>query len=99
MAQQALQVTSTVSKRADQIRFLIRDHDRKVTSGCDGVLEAETIRIVRTSTTRGESGRDRFVRTIRSECLDWLLILDVRHLQRVATVSLNITTDIGRTEP
>jgi transposase InsO family protein len=29
---------------------------------------------------------ERFVRTIRSECLDWLLILDRRHLERVLRV-------------
>jgi hypothetical protein len=26
---------------------------------------------------------ERFVRTVRTECLDWLLILNRRHLQRV----------------
>ena len=29
---------------------------------------------------------ERFVRTVRSECLDWLLILNQGHLQRVPDV-------------
>jgi len=29
---------------------------------------------------------ERFVRTVRSECLDWLLILNDQHLQRVLDV-------------
>jgi transposase InsO family protein len=31
---------------------------------------------------------ERFVRTVRSECLDWLLILGGRHLERVLHVYL-----------
>ncbi len=29
---------------------------------------------------------ERFVRTVRSECLDWLLILNQQHLERVLAV-------------
>ena len=29
---------------------------------------------------------ERFVRTVRDECLDWLLILNRRHLERVLRV-------------
>jgi putative transposase len=35
---------------------------------------------------------ERFVRTARSECLDWLLILNRRHLDRVLRVFSSITT-------
>ena len=38
----------TFAERADPVRFLIRDHDRKFTGGFDAVFEAEHIRIVRT---------------------------------------------------
>ena len=32
---------------------------------------------------------ERFVRTVRSECLDWLLILNRRHLERVLRVYID----------
>ena len=48
VTQQARQVASTVAERTEPLRFLIRDRDRKFTSGCDAVFEAGKIRIVRT---------------------------------------------------
>ena len=32
---------------------------------------------------------ERFVRTARSECLDWLLILNARHVERTLTVFID----------
>jgi transposase InsO family protein len=85
VTQQARQVAWTFAERADPVRFLIRDHDRKFTGGFDAVFEAEHIRIVRTPIQVPEANgiAERFVRTARSECLDWLLILNARHLTRV----------------
>jgi len=34
-------------------------------------------------TTLANAIAERFVRTVRSECLDWLLIVNRRHLERV----------------
>ena len=48
VTQQARQVAWTVAERADPIRFLVRDRDRKFTGGFDEVFEAEHIRIVQT---------------------------------------------------
>jgi putative transposase len=86
--QQARQVAWRLSERADPVRFLIRDHDRKYTRGFDAVFEAQGARIVRTPIEIPEANgiAERFVRTIRSECLDWLLIGNVRHLERVITI-------------
>ncbi len=32
---------------------------------------------------------ERFVRAVRAECLDWLLILNRRHLERALSVSVD----------
>ena len=42
---------------------------------------------------------ERWVRTARAECLDWLLIMNRRHLERVLASTSTTTTAIGRIEP
>jgi transposase InsO family protein len=68
-----------------QIRFLIRDRDSKYTGPFDEIFRSERIRILRTPVRapKANAVAERFVRTVRSECLDWLLILNRRHLERV----------------
>ena len=67
------------------MRFLIRDRDSKYSGPFDEVLRSEGIRIVKTPVRAPKANAiaERFVRTIRSECLDWLLILNRRHLEGV----------------
>ncbi len=91
VTQQARQVAWTFAERAKPVRFLIRDHDRKFTGAFDAVFEAENIRIVRTPIQVPEANgiAERFVRTARSECLDWLLILSARHLELALTVFID----------
>jgi putative transposase len=74
---------------ADQgVRFLIRDRDSKYTGPFDEVFRGDDIRIVRTPlrAPKANAIAERFVRTVRAECLDWLLILNRRHLERVLRV-------------
>jgi putative transposase len=70
------------------VRFLIRDRDSKYSGPFDEVFHSEGIRIVKTPVRapKANAVAERFVRTVRSECLDWLLILDRRHLERVLRV-------------
>ena len=69
-------------------RFLIRDRDSKYSGAFDEIFRTEGIRIVNTPvrSPKANAIAERFVRTVRSECLDWLLILNGRHLENVLRV-------------
>ena len=71
--------------RAIGIRFLIRDRDTKFTIAFDEVFQSENIRIVRSPARAPKANAiaERLVRTLRRECLDRLLIVNRRHLERV----------------
>ena len=69
----------------ERMRFLIHDRDSKFTADFDEVFRSEGIRVIRTPIRAPQANAyaERFVRTIRAECLDWLLIFGRRHLERV----------------
>jgi hypothetical protein len=69
-------------------RFLIRDRDSKFTRDSDAILASEGIKIIKTpvQAPKANAIAERFVRTVRSECLDWILILNRRHLEHVLRV-------------
>jgi transposase InsO family protein len=85
VAQQARQVTWTLPDRPESFRFLIRDRDQKFTKTFDDVFASEHIEILRTPfwAPQANAVAERFVRTVRRECLDWLLVLNEAHLKRV----------------
>jgi len=70
------------------VRFLIRDRDSKYSGPFDEVFRSEGLQIVKTPVRAPKPNAiaERFVRTVRSECLDWLLILNRRHLEHVLRV-------------
>jgi len=88
VAQQARQLAWTPAERQSTLRFLLRDHDSKFTRDFDTVFASEGVEIIRTPirAPRANAIAERFVRTARCECLDWLLILNGRHLERVLRV-------------
>ncbi len=85
VVQQARQLSWTVAERGEPLRFLIRDRDQKFTDRFDEVFRSEGIKVIRTPfrTPQANGVAERFVRTVRTECLDWLLILNPQHLERI----------------
>jgi putative transposase len=88
VTQQARQFTWILQERACRPRFLIRDRDSKYTRDFDAVFASEGIQIVKTPVRapKANAVAERFVGTVRRECLDWLLILNRRHLEHVLRV-------------
>ena len=69
-------------------RLLIRDRDGKYSGSFDEVFASNGIRSVKKPVRAPQANAiaERFVRTVRVECLDWLLIVNRRHLARVLRV-------------
>jgi transposase InsO family protein len=74
VTQQARHLTWTLAEHPASFRFLIRDRDQKFTASFDEVFRSHGLEIIRTPFRAPQANgvAERFVRTVRSECLDWL---------------------------
>jgi hypothetical protein len=65
-------------------RFLIRDRDDKFATAFDALARATGIRMIRTAVRAPNMNAvcERFLGSLRRECLDHVLVLDGRHFRR-----------------
>ena len=71
--------------RGVSIRLLLRDHDAKFTGSLDEVFGSEGGQVLRTpiQAPKANAHAERWVQTVRAECLDWTLVGGQRHLLRL----------------
>ncbi len=85
VAQQARNLIMTVADQEQRPRFLIRDRDCKFTAGFDEIFRSEGIRVIRApvAAPRAKAHAERWVGSVRRECLDRIVIVSRTHLERV----------------
>src|SRR5207248_9306361 len=74
--------------RSVPIRFLVHDRDGKSTAAFDEVFRSEGIRAIRAPVRapRANAFIERWIGTVPRECLDWILIVNRGHLERVLPI-------------
>jgi putative transposase len=87
-AQQSRNLLMTLADRQQPLRFLIHDRDAKFNGGFDHVFESEGIAVIRTpvQAPNANAHAERWVGSVRRECLDRLLVFSRRQLEHVLRV-------------
>ena len=85
VTQQARDLVMALDERGGRVAHLIRDRDAKFTGPFDEVFRSIGASVIRTpvQAPNANAFAERWVGTARRECLDHLLVVGRRHLQRV----------------
>ena len=85
VTQQARNLMMQLGEGDRRFKYLIRDRDSKFSFDFDAVFRSESIRIIRTPVRAPNANAyaERWVGTLRRDCLDRILILNRRHLDGV----------------
>jgi transposase InsO family protein len=88
VTQQARNLLLVLGERGRQVRFLLSDHDAKFSHGFNDVFRSHGGEVLVTPVRAPQANAyaERWVRTVRTECLDWLLIVGRGHLEQVLRV-------------
>ena len=84
-AQIARNLSEARESRPVAVQYLVHDRDDRFGSVFDEVFKTEGIEILRTPwrAPKANAYAERFIRTVRQECLDRIMILGPRHLESV----------------
>ena len=85
VTQQARDLTWALDEAGVRPTVLLHDRDARFSSSFDAIFTGQGVRVIRTPVRAPQANAfaERWVGTVRRECLDWLLILGPRHLEGV----------------
>jgi putative transposase len=88
VTQQARNLLLVLRERGRQVYFLLRDRDAKFCRSFDDVFRSEGAQVLITpvQAPNANAYAERWIRTVRAECLDWLLIVGRGHLEQALRV-------------
>jgi putative transposase len=88
VTQQARNLLVVLGERERRLRFVLHDRDAKFSRAFDDVFRSDGIEVLITpvQAPNANAYAERWIRTVRAECLDWLLIIGRGHLQQVLRV-------------
>jgi putative transposase len=88
VTQQARNLFLATADGGQRLRFVLRDRDAKFCRGFDDVFGAEGAEVLVTpvQAPNANAYAERWIRTVRAECLDWLLIISSGHLEQVLRI-------------
>lgn len=74
-----------IEEKVTRVRYLIHDRDAKFCGPFDAILRSEDVKIVKTPirSPRANAVAERWVRSVRNECLDHMLVFGRRHLEQI----------------
>ena len=88
VTQQARNLLLMLGERGRRLRFALRDRDAKFTRTFDDLFCSEGAEVLLTPVRapNANAHAERWIRTVRAECLDWLLNVGRGHLEQVLRV-------------
>jgi putative transposase len=88
VTQQARNLLLVLGEQGRRARLVLHDRDAKFSRSFNEVFRSDGAEVLLTpvQAPRANAYAERWVRTVRAECLDWLLVVGRSHLQQILRV-------------
>jgi putative transposase len=85
VTQQARNLSWKLEEEGIELSVVIHDRDKKFAPQADAVFKSEGARVILTPlmAPRANAHAERWIGSCRRECLDWMLVLNERHLEAI----------------
>lgn len=85
MTQQARNLVWTLEEEGVQLKVVVHDRDKKFSARADNVFRSAGARVIVTPlmAPRANAHVERWIGSCRRECLDWMLVVNQRHLETI----------------